>query len=299
MDDVGMSPKRALAFALLLSSTILIVELGGGIVFASTALVADALHVITDILAISFSLFALAISARPPSGVSTYGYHRVEVVASLVNGVSLIVIVIVIIYEAYLKILTPEPIGVLGTITFASIALVLNIVSSRLLESATLESTEPDLNVSSAKVHIFGDALSSSAVIVGAIAVYFTGLYIIDPLVAIFIALIVLRSAINITRKGGAIILERSPIKNMAEVEANLLQVKGVSDVHDLHAWRICSHITVASLHACLDPSAKENQASVRKELESKLNGLGAQHVTIQLEEVCCVPSHGHNSVNQ
>jgi cobalt-zinc-cadmium efflux system protein len=290
-----MEPKNALSVALILSIAILIFELAGGIMFSSTALVADALHVTTDILAISFSLFALAISSRPPVGDSTYGYHRIEVVAGLVNGISLIGIVIVIFYEAYLRIVNPQGINVFGTIVFAGTALVLNVVSSRILGRA--QSALPlreDLNVSSAKIHVFGDALASLAVIFGAIGIFFTGLRIIDPLVAVFIGLIILRSAIRITTQGGAIIMERSPIKNMAELQQKLVQVNGVGDVHDLHAWRICSHITVASMHACLNSEGKEKPMEVRKQLENKLGESGLQHVTIQLEEVCCMPSHGH-----
>ncbi|MHB1867888.1 MAG: cation diffusion facilitator family transporter [Nitrososphaerales archaeon] len=290
-----MNSKKALSAALILSIAILVIELTGGILFRSTALVADALHIITDILAISFSFVALTISSRPPSGISTYGYHRIEVMASLVNGLSLIGIVAIIMYEAYVKLLNPQSIDVAGTITFASVALLLNIVSSRVLTSAQSEfSGHDDLNVSSAGAHVLGDALASLAVIIGAVAVYTTGEPIIDPLVAVFIGLIVLRSAIRITRQGGAIILERSPIKNMKELERNLLSVAGVSDVHDLHAWRICSHITVATMHACLNSSGKERSMEVRKELEIRLGESGVQHVTIQLEDVCCVPPHGH-----
>jgi cobalt-zinc-cadmium efflux system protein len=290
-----MQPKNALSIALILSVTILIFELVGGIVFSSTALVADALHVTTDILAISFSLFALAISSRPPMGDSTYGYHRIEVVASFVNGLSLIGIVFLIMYEAYLRIVSPQQINVLGTIAFGGTALVINVVSSRILGNA--ESAIPlgeDLNVSSAKTHIFGDALASLAVIIGAIGVYLTGLKVLDPVVAIFIGLIVLRGAIRITTQGGAIIMERSPIKNMAELQKRLVGVNGVGDVHDLHAWRICSHITVASIHACLNSDGKLKPMEVRRDLENKLEQSGLQHVTIQLEEVCCVPSHSH-----
>jgi len=277
---------------------ILVVELVGGIVFKSTALVADALHITTDILAISFSFVALTISSRPPTERSTYGYHRIEVIASLVNGLSLIGVVIVIMYEAFTRFLNPQPINIGGTISFAAIALVLNVVSSRVLSRAQSEIKGEDLNVSSARLHILGDALASLAVIIGAVAIYFTGVTIIDPIVAVLIGLIVLRSAIKITMQGGAIILERSPIKNMDQLEQNLLSVDGVSDVHDFHAWRICSHITVASMHACVNPSAKGKSLEVRRELENKLSQSGVQHVTIQLEDVCCVPPHGHEDTS-
>jgi cobalt-zinc-cadmium efflux system protein len=148
--------------------------------------------------------------------------------------------------------------------------------------------------VTSAQVHIIGDALASVAVIVGTLAVSVTGLYALDPIVAIFIGLIVLRGAVSITREGGAIILDRSPIKNIPDLQRQLGGVGGVADVHDLHVWRICSHITVASMHACLDAGGRERTVEIRKALEARLNTLGMQHVTIQLEDVCCVPSHGH-----
>ena len=291
-----MNAKNALSVALILSCAILVIELTGGLVFRSTALMADALHIVTDILAISFSFVALTVSARPPSGRSTYGYHRMEVVASLVNGISLMGIVLVIMYTAYTRLINPQTIDVLGTVSFAVVALVLNITSSRVLSNAQSAFNEEnkDLNVSSTELHILGDALASVAVIVGSIAIFFTGLHFIDPLVAIFIGLIILRSAVNITRQGGAIILERSPIKNMQALKETLQSVRGVSDVHDFHAWKICSHITVASLHACLVATGKDRPTAIRKELESKINESCVQHVTIQLEEVCCMPTHGH-----
>ena len=289
-----MNARKALSTALILSIAILVIELTGGVLFQSTALVADALHIITDILAISFSFVALTISSRQPTGSLTYGYHRIEVLASLVNGLSLIGIVGVITYQARVRLLNPQPIVVLGTVTFGAVALILNIMSSRILRSAQSDFSSRDLNVSSAEAHVFGDALASLAVIVGAVAVFFTGQHIIDPIAAVFIGLIVLRSAVSITREGGAIILDRSPIKNMQDLQQKLGGVSGVADVHDLHVWRICSHITVASMHACLDLLGKDKQVEVRKGLESELNELGMQHVTIQLEDVCCVPSHTH-----
>ena len=217
-------------------------------------------------------------------------------IASLINGVSLIGIVAIIMFTAYRHILNPQPIDVVGTVAFASIALALNLISSRVLNfsQSQFDSEITDQNVSSTERHILGDAMASLAVMIGAIGVHFTGLKFLDPMVAVFIGLIVLRSAIKITMQGGAIILENSPIKNLEQLEQNLLKVRGVSDVHDFHAWRICSHITVASMHACVNAEGKTRETAVRKELEDKLHEYGVQHVTIQLEEVCCVPSHSH-----
>jgi cobalt-zinc-cadmium efflux system protein len=290
-----MEARRALVIALFLSSAILTIELLGGIFFHSTALMADALHVVVDILAILFSFVALIISSRPPTTSLTYGYHRFEVLASLVNGISLLGIVGIIMYQAYGRLVSPQPIFIFGTVTFATIALFLNVIASKILRSAQAEiSGIRDENIASAELHLLGDSLASLAVIVGAIAVFLTDQYYLDPIVAAFIGLIVLRSAIQTTMHGGAIILEKSPVKDPAGLRQKLVGVKGVADVHDLHIWRICSHITVASMHACLDAGGKANSTTVRNRLEDEMEKLGINHVTIQLEEVCCAPSHDH-----
>ena len=291
----GLDARRALFVALLLSLMILLTELTGGILFRSTALMADALHVVTDILAILFSFLALVVSARPPTSSLTYGYHRFEVLASLVNGVSLLGIVGAIMYEAYQRLLAPQPIYITGTVAVAFAAMLLNILASRVLRGAQAEISGPrDENVMSAELHLFGDALASFAVIVGAVAVFLTGQNFLDPVVAVFIGLIVLRSALRTIAQGGAIILERSPVRDPAALREKLVAVEGVADVHDLHIWRICSHITVASMHACLDTAGRRDAGAVRRRLEEQLDAVGIHHVTIQLEEVCCAPVHGH-----
>jgi cobalt-zinc-cadmium efflux system protein len=293
-----------LATALALSLGVFVAELVGGLFFHSSALVADALHIFTDIFAIGFSLGALTISARPPTSTLTYGYHRIEVFASFANGISLFVITGLIVYNAYLKIVFPSSLDVPGTIAVAAIALAINSVSHTILKKNPNPSNSElpymvgeDLNIKSASTHILGDALSSAAVIAGALAVYFTHAYLFDPVVAAFIGLIVLRSAALITWAGLSIMLEKSPVKNMIALESDLEKVNGVSDVHDLHVWRICSHITIATLHACLNDEGKAQRVETMNELEGKLaKSYGVQHATIQLEEVCCVPRHGHSS---
>jgi cobalt-zinc-cadmium efflux system protein len=299
----GSSIKTRLAFALTFSIVVFVAETIGGFFFKSSALIADALHVFTDIFTIGFSLVALVVSSRPPTSTLTYGYHRLEVFASLANGISLFVITGVIFFNAYLKIMfAPSNPDVLGTIIIAVVALAINAVSHTILKDSRTRSKSDapyvvgeDLNVKSASTHIFGDVLSSVAVIVGALGVYFTRNYLFDPVVAVFIGLIVLRSAAVTTWAGLSIMLERSPVKDMIELESELEKVSGVSDVHDLHVWRICSHITIATLHACLNDLGKGQRVHTMNELEGKLSrSYGVQHATIQLEDVCCVPQHGH-----
>ncbi|MHB1907303.1 MAG: cation diffusion facilitator family transporter [Nitrososphaerales archaeon] len=292
------SAKGRLEIALGLSFVVLILEIVGGLEFSSSALIAEALHLFTDIFAISFSLIALIISVRPPTSTLTYGYHRLEVFASFTNGISLFIITGVIAYSAYLKFLFPSHLNALGTASIAVLALVINLISNHILnsESDKVPSiTGEDLNLKSASTHVFGDALASLAVIIGALAVHLSGDYIFDPIVAAFIGLIVLRSAIKVTWAGLSIMLEGSPVKNMPALESDLKQVSGVSDVHDLHIWRICSHITVATLHACLNDEGREKRLETMTALEGKLSkSYGVQHATIQLEDICCIPKHGH-----
>jgi cobalt-zinc-cadmium efflux system protein len=298
-----ISVQNRLELSLAIAVVVLLVELAGGFEFGSSALLADALHVFTDIFAIGFSLFALTLSSRPPTRTLTYGYHRVEVFASLINGVSLFAIAAIIGLGAYLKFAAHTPINVPGTVIVAVAALALNMVSRRILSGSPSVASnadapylvDEDLNVKSATTHVYGDALASLAVIAGAALVYATHDYVFDPIVAVFIGLIVLRSAIATTWAGLSIMLERSPVKDMPELEAELEKVNGISDVHDLHVWKICSHITIATLHACLNDQGRTRRAETMGELEGKLtNSYGVQHATIQLEDVCCVPRHGH-----
>ncbi len=298
-----ISIKNRLEIALGLALVVLILELLGGFEFNSSALVADALHAFTDIFAIAFSLVALMLSARPPTKTLTYGYHRVEVLASLVNGVSLFAVAALIGFDAYLKFAAHTPINVFGTVIVALAALALNIVSRRVLSGSHSVAhnvdapylVDEDLNLKSATTHVYGDALASLAVVVGAVLVYFTGDYIFDPIVAAFIGLIVLRSAVATTWAGLSIMLERSPVRNMVALETELEKVDGVSDVHDLHVWKICSHVTIATLHACLNDEGRSRRTETMSEIEGRLsNTYGIQHATIQLEDVCCVPKHGH-----
>jgi cobalt-zinc-cadmium efflux system protein len=303
-NESGLSVKDRLEIALALALVVLIVELAGGFEFNSSALVADALHVFTDIFAIGFSLFALTLSAKPPTGTLTYGYHRIEVFASLVNGVSLFAVATLIGLGAYVKIISHTQIDVPGTIVIAALALGMNLFSRRVLSGTHSVArnvdapylVDEDLNVKSATTHVYGDALASLGVIAGAILVYVTGNYIFDPIVAILVGAIVVRSAFATTWAGLTIMLERSPVKNMVGLESELENVQGVSDVHDLHIWKICSHITVATLHACLNDSGRTTRSETMSEIEVKLKkSYGVQHATIQLEDVCCVPKHNHS----
>lgn len=293
-----MKTPRALFAALTISTGILATELVGGILFGSVALVADALHITTDIFAILFSMIALNLSSRQPTSGLTYGYHRIEVLAGLVNGLSLVAVTGIIALQAYERFISPVQVMPFQTIIFAAAALLLNLVSSSVLKGSAAADIHghEDLNVASAQKHVLGDALASLAVIAGAIGVFVTGQSLFDPLAAAFIGILVLNSALRISWKSLAIILDRSPIQDMQGLGSRLATTSGVTHVHDLHVWKVCSHITLASLHACLDDAGREKRVEVARELEGHLSEAGVQHSTIQLEDVCCTPSHMHES---
>ncbi len=286
-----MKYTQSLTIALVVSVSVALLEFVGGSILGSVALRADAFHVVTDVFAISLSIGALWASSRPPQGELTYGYHRFEVLASLVGGVSLFGIALYVVYEAYSKFFSAQQFNVNGTIVLGLLAAGLNVFSSSLINPTLGQ--QVDLNLASTRYHMFADGLSSLSVVLGATLVHFTGIKIIDPIVAIIIAGVITLNAFSIIRQSGSIILEKSPIENLEMFRKDLARIVGINDVHDLHVWRICSHITVASMHVRVDPGLRDTN-SVRSRLEDVIRAYGIQHLTVQIEDAGCTQTHGH-----
>lgn len=286
-----MKDTQSLTIALVVSVSVALLEFVGGSIFGSVALRADAFHVVTDIFAISLSIGSLWASSRPPQGELTYGYHRFEVIASLVGGISLFGIALYVVYEAYSKFLSPQQFNVNGTIVLGLLAVGLNVFASSLINPT--RGQQVDLNLASTRYHMFADGLSSLSVVLGATLVHFTGIEIIDPMVAILIAGVITLNAFSITRQVGAIILEKSPIENLEMFRKDLTHIIGINDIHDLHVWRICSHITVASMHVCVDPRLRDANY-VRDKIEAVIKAYGIQHSTVQIEDTGCTQTHEH-----
>ena len=275
-------PKRLLTLALAITATIAVVEAAGGILSNSISLVGDSVHMFTDVTAIALSLFAITMAARSHSGAMTFGYHRAEVLAALANGVTLAVISVWVLYEAVLRVMSPREIDTPLMLVVASIGLAGNLVVMFLLKHHAGKS----INVQSAFVHVIYDTVSSVAVIITGLIAFYTGITIVDPLVAFLIAGLVARSAYTIVRSSTHILLEGAPRElDMQQVIATLKQLDGVVDVHDLHVWTISTGMDALSGHVVVRDQMLSQSSRLLGEINRVLaERYGITHTTIQLE---------------
>jgi len=280
-----------------LTLVIFFAELIGGFLSNSLALLSDAGHLFGDVFAIGLSLAALFISRLPATSKRTYGYHRAEVFAAIINGVSLIVIAGVIFVEAYERLLSPEPVKTYAMLIVAVIGLVVNIVVAVSLH----RSAESSLNVKSAYLHVIGDMLASVGVISGGLIMLLTGNFIADPIISIVVGLIILRGAYGVIKEAANILLEGVPSKiDYNKLQQDILETPGVIKVHDLHVWTLSSSNIILTMHVLLEGDTPH----VGREVLEKLEGLlrekyGINHTTIQLECKCYeCPQEDECSVN-
>jgi cobalt-zinc-cadmium efflux system protein len=269
-----------LSFAVI--AAIAVVEAGGGILSNSISLVSDAVHMFTDVMAIGLSLFAITMAARSHSGAMTFGYHRAEVMVALANGVALGVISLWVLYEAFLRVMSPRIIDAPLLLLTASIGLAGNLVVMFLLKHHAGNS----INIHSAFIHVVYNTISSVAVIITGFIALSTGITIVDPLVAFLIAGLVARSAYSIVRNSTRILLEGAPSElDMREILVTLKQLDGVVDVHDLHVWTISTGMDALSGHVVV----RDQMLSESSRLLSEINKVLAErynitHTTIQME---------------
>ena len=269
-----------LSFAVI--TAIAIVEAVGGILSDSISLVSDAVHMFTDVMAIGLSLFAITMAAKSHSGAMTFGYHRAEVMVALANGVALAVISLWVLYEAFLRVMSPRIIDAPLLLLTASIGLVGNLVVMFLLKHHAGKS----INIHSAFIHVVYDTISSVAVITTGFIALNTGITIVDPLVAFLIAGLVARSAYSIVRSSTLILLEGAPSElDIREILATLKELDGVVDVHDLHVWTISTGMDALSGHVVV----RDQMLSEANKLLSEINTVLAErynitHTTIQME---------------
>lgn len=290
--------EKRFILSLALTSFIFFAELIGGLWTGSLALLSDAAHVFMDVFALGLSFAALRISARPADDRHTYGWHRMEVLAALVNGVTLLVIAAGIGYEAVQRFSEPQPVRGPEMLAIAAVGLVVNLVVAFILgghdhgneQDHAHEQAHRDLNTHSAYLHVLGDAISSVGVIVAAVVISLTGWIWIDPLMSLAIAAMILVSAVRVTRSALHILNEGAPEGlSSAEIGTALSQVAGVSQVHDLHVWNICSGHVALSTHAVLDACQQRSSAAVMADMrELLLERFGIEHTTIQMEEGVC-----------
>jgi cobalt-zinc-cadmium efflux system protein len=282
------APAGKMKQAFFLAMIILAAELVFGILSNSLALLADAWHMATDVAAIGLSWFALVQAQKPPNQKMTFGYERAGIIAAAINGLTLVAITVWILYSAVERIMKPETVGGLGMLTGAAIGLVVN-----LFIIFRLNGGEDNLNVKAALLHVIGDVGASAGVIIAAIVIYFTGWQFIDPILSVFIAIIVAFSAWNITHQSFRILMQATPKDvDISDIGSKIKTVTGVKGVHDLHVWTLTSGKNVLTCHAVLNDNIQLNDSqTILAEIKSLLKSCGIQHTTIQIED----SSHSHD----
>ncbi|NVL93264.1 MAG: cation transporter, partial [Desulfobacterales bacterium] len=249
-------------------------------------LLSDAGHMLTDILALGLTIFAMRFAQKPPTASKTFGFYRLEILAAFFNGMLLLFISFYIFYEAYQRLVHPQEIKGLFMLVVAAIGLLANGVGITILR----KSTQKSLNVKSAFLHIVGDTISSGGVILGGLVILYTGWYLVDPLIGIFIAMLILWGAYSLVRESMDIFLEATPRDiDVEKMLDDLRKIKGVKDIHHLHLWTITSGIYAMSAHVLIEDLLTSRSAQVLKEIEGLLQGkYSMEHTTIQFESESC-----------
>jgi cobalt-zinc-cadmium efflux system protein len=276
----GMA-KQTLRIAFFLTIIILLAELVGGVLANSLALLSDAGHVVTDLFALGLAWFAAAQAERPANARKTFGYHRVGILAALVNAVTLILIAFAITWEAVQRIQHPESVQPLVMFLAAGIGIVVN-----LFIGFGLQREGHSLNVRAAMMHVFGDVAASVGVILAGVVILLTGWTLADPLLSIGIALLIAIGAWSILRETTDILLEAVPrgISISALVD-DMKRVAGVQDVHDLHVWSIASGMYALSCHILIEDLPPSCSSPILQSLTTMLNEkYHINHATIQFE---------------
>ncbi len=271
-----------LKFGIMLSSFILVAEVVGGLMANSLALLSDAGHVFADIIALSLSWYGVRQAERPSSGGMTFGYHRVGVIVAVVNAISIFAIAAVILYEAYRRLQDPPEVESSIMLAAAVVGLAINVFIASWLH----REQRGNLNVRSAYWHALGDALASIGVIVGAIIIIASGWNLVDPIISVFIGLIIVAAAWRILKDGMRVLLEATPphVDTSVMVEA-LLRIPGVKDVHDVHVWSISAELHSMSCHVLIDDLPTSEAAGIREKIEGVLRQqFDINHVTLQME---------------
>lgn len=280
--------KLRTAFAL--TVVILLVELAGGLLSHSLALLSDAGHVLTDIFALGLAWFATVQAERPADSSNTYGYHRTGILAALVNAVTLILIVGAIAYEAVQRFQHPEKVTPWLMFLSAAVGIAVNLYIGLGLRKEGGE----NLNVRAAMLHVFGDVGASVAVIIGGLIILLTGWYPADPLISLVIAALIAWGAWSILRETVDILMEGTPKGlNVAQMVRDIVREPEVQDVHDLHVWAIAGGMNALSAHV----QVGDRPLSECDPLLARLDGLLASkyhidHSTIQLECEGCAANH-------
>jgi cobalt-zinc-cadmium efflux system protein len=280
--DLASQTTRRLSISLLLTAAFVVIEVVAGIFSNSLALLTDAAHNFTDVIALGLSWYALNIASKPANDGKTFGYHRVGILVALVNSTTLILIAAGIFYEAYRRFMSPPEVNAPILIGVGIVAFIINLVTALLIKKGS----ENDLNLRSAFLHLMGDVMSTLGAIIAGVLIFFTNWNWLDPLVSVLIGAFILWSAWSILRQSIHILLESTPENiDVPKMLDDIRAVKGVMGVHDLHVWSINENLRILSAHVVIDNIPIRDGTSIQQNINKLLaHSYNIQHATLQME---------------
>lgn len=275
--------RKTVYIILALTFSFALLELIGGIISNSLALVGDSFHMFSDVLALAGSAIAIYFSAKKPNDNFTFGYLRLEIITAFVNGLVLIVISGYIVFEAFVRMLNPQPIDLKAMGGIAVVGLIFNIVTTLILHNSIKE--ENNLNVQSALWHFIGDLINSIGVIISAIIIYFTGYIIVDIIMSIIISVILFKGGYKITKTAFLILMDYSNI-NISEIRKEIYKIDNVANIHELHVWNTNDEETNAAMHILLEDYNKNDYVIVEQIKKILKDKYGIDHVFVAIENI-------------
>ena len=287
--DLARQTTTRIALALGCTLAFVVIEAVAGYWSNSLALLSDAVHNVTDAIALGLSWYALRLTARPSNSQKTFGYHRAGILVALANSATLVLIALGILREAYLRFLSPAAVEANILIGVGLLAVAINLGTAWLVK----QGSDHDLNLRSAFTHLMGDVASTIGAVIAGIVIAFTGLNWFDPLVSVLISALILRTAWSILQEAVNILLEGTPQDlDMPVLVRDLQAVSGVRGVHDLHAWSITQNLRALSAHIVTGEVSPGTHVQIRRAVNEVLShNYNITHVTLQLESEGCNPA--------
>lgn len=277
---------KRVQIALVLTATFMVVEVIGGILSGSLALLADAGHMLTDTMALALAAFAFRMSSRPADRKRSFGYQRVQIIAAFVNGLGLLALVGWILFEAVTRFLNPPDVIGETMLIVAAAGLLVNIVAFVVLHGGDQE----NLNIRGAALHVAGDLLGSVAAIIAAIVIISSGWMPIDPILSVLVAMLILRSAWQLVRRSAHILLEGAPEwLDVSDMQSKIvLKVPEVDSIHHVHVWGLTPQDLMLTMHVVFRECPDDTTPLVRNVKKVLENDFGISHSTIEAESGDC-----------
>lgn len=294
--DIARQTNSRLALSLAITLIFVFIEAAAGVIGNSLALLTDAAHNFTDVIALGLSWFAIRLTTQPSNPRKTYGYHRAGILVALINSTTLVIISLGIFYEAWHRFKNPPEVQSGILIAVGLVAVIINLVTALLVRKGS----EHDLNIRSAFLHLMGDVLSTVGAVIAGVIIYFTNANWLDPLVSVLIGFLILYNAWGILRDAMDILLEATPRDiDTGKLVRDVMQVEGVLGVHDLHVWSLTENLRTMSAHILTNDLPISEGAHIQRQInEIVYHQYNIAHATLQLECVDCFPDSLYCDLN-